>query len=217
MGYSANYDLIVCVGFFAWTIGALAFASAGSREGGLMCQATPTGRVYRTRPAGRICAAMLGLLFTVGAPLMIGPEVFGLGRRHVPTPGSDWFLFALAVSMGAAMGLLMFWLASPNEFFLDFDRRTYRHTYGAWFHQKVKAGSMDDDLEGVYLRCVSMNSRYEIGLAWKRERYWKLLGTFNRSGRADRFAEETAATLGLPLVPPPPQLKSSRDIRSGLG
>ena len=67
------------------------------------------------------------------------------------------------------------------------------------------------------VRCVSMNSRHDIGLLWKRERKWQRLAAFNRSGRADRVAEETAAALGLPLVAPPPFLKSSSDTRGGLG
>lgn len=159
---------------------------------------------------------MLGLLFTVGAPLMIGAEAFGLGRRHAPAPSSDWFLFALAVSMSAAVGLPMFWLSGPNEFRIDLDRRTYRHTYG-WPFTRVIAGAMDDDLAGVYVRCVSMNSRYDVGIFWKREQKWQRLGMFNRSGRADRVAEETAAALGLPLVAPPPYLKSATDTRGGLG
>ena len=59
--------------------------------------------------------------------------------------------------------------------------------------------------------------RYDVGLVWKRGQKWKRLVMFNRSGRADRCAEETAAALGLPLVAPPSYLKSSRDIRNGLG
>ena len=216
MGFSAKYDVIVCVAFFAWIIVALLFVSAGLREGGLICQATPTGRVCRAHPYARIFAAMLGLLFTVGALLMIGPEMLGLGQRHAPTQSSDWFLFAIFVGICAAVGLPMFWLSGPNEFLIDLDRRTYRHTYGLLFPQ-VRAGAMDDDLAGVYARCVSMNSRYDVGLVWKQGRKWQRLAAFNRSGRADRVAEETAAALGLPLVAPPPCLKSASDTRGGLG
>jgi len=216
MGISANYDVIVGVGFFAWTIVALIFASAGSQEGGLICQATSTGRVYRAHPCARIFAAMLGLLFTVGALLMIGPEMLGLGQRHAPTQSSDWFLFAIFVGICAAVGLPMFWLSGPNEFLIDLDRRTYHHTYG-WPFTRVRAGAMDDDLAGVYVWCVSMNSRYDVGLVWKRGRKWQRLAAFNRSGRAGRVAEETAAALGLPLVAPPSYLKSASDTRGGLG
>ena len=215
MGFSASYVTIVCVGFFAWTAVTLAISSASLREGGLVCQEMPTGRVYHAHPCGRIFAAMMGLLFTVGAPLIYGLEALEWAQQHQAS--SDLFPLVLLLAMNFAMGGLMFWLAGPNDFFIDLDRRTYRHVYGWSFNQQVKTGSMDDDLAGVFVRCVSMNSRYDIGLAWKRGQKWKRLVMLNRSGRADRCAEETAAALGLPLVPPPSHLKSSSDVRNGLG
>ena len=111
----------------------------------------------------------------------------------------------------------MFWLAGPNDFFIDLDRRSYRHTYDWAFHRKEITGMLDDDIAGVFVRCVSMNSRYDVGLVWKRERQWKRLVMCSFSGRADRCAEETAAALGLLLIAPPPYLKSSSDIGNGFG
>ena len=217
MGLSANYDLILGVGFLAYTIVALTFASAGLREGGLLCPATPKGSVYRAHPYGRVFAAMLGFLFTVGAPLLYGAEALNWKRSPVSMPSSDWFPFALLICMNIAMGGLTFWLAGPNDFFTDLDRRSYRHAYGWAFHRKEITGMLDDDIAGVFVRCGSMNSRYDVGRVWKRERQWKRFVMCSRSGRADRCVEETAAALGLPLVAPPPYLKSSSDIRNGLG
>ncbi len=217
MDFPASYGTLVGGGFFAWIFVALAFASAGLREGGLVCRETPTGRVYSAHPCGRIFAAMMGLLFTVYAPLMYGFMFLEPAQNQASMSGGDWFPFALLVCMNVAMGVLMFWLAGPNDFFIDLDRRTYRHTHGWAFHQKVVTGMLDDEIAGVFVRCVSMNSRYDVGLIWKRGQRWKRLVMFNRSGRADRCAEETAAALGLPLVAPPSYLKSSRDVRNGLG
>ncbi len=161
---------------------------------------------------------MIAIVLIVGCPLdLYAGGIFDAGNQRQGMTSEYWPLYCLAMFPGFAIGGTILYFSGPNDFVIDLDRRTCRHTHGWSFNQQTKTGSLNDDLAGVYVRCAAMNSRYDVGLVWKQERKWKVLGAFNRSGQADQFAEEMATTLGLPLVSPPPYLKISKDTRTGLG
>ena len=218
MGLSANYNLILrCRLLRLYHRGAdlCLCRFAGGRP------ALPGDAFGRSLPRpslwARLCSHGGSYFHHRRSPDIRSGGALNWKRPPVSMPSSDWFPFALLICMNIAMGGLTFWLAGPNDFFIDLDRRSYRHTCGWAFHRKEITGMLDDDSAGVFVRCVSMNSRYDVGLVWKRERQWKRLVMCSRSGRADRCAEETAAALGLLLIAPPPYLKSSSDIGNGFG
>jgi len=218
MGIAADRSVIVCLGFFAWTFLALAIGFCGQQSRSRQDKHSPGELAFCTPLGLRVSVIMIAIVLITGYPLvMYAGGIFDAGNQRQAMIPEYWPLYCFAAFLGVAIGGTILYYSGPNDFVIDLDRRTYRHIYGWSFNQQVKTGSLDDDLVGVYVRCASMNSRYEIGLVWKRERKWKLLGALNRSGRADHFAEETAAVLGLPLVAPPPYLKSSTDTRNGLG
>ena len=218
MGIAADRSMIVCLGFFAWTFLALAIGFRGQQSRVTQDNRSP-GEVAFCTPLGlRISVIMIAVVLMTGYPLvMYAGGIFDAANQRQAMLSEYWPLYCLAASLGVAVGGTILYYSGPNDFVMDLDRRTYCHIYGWAFNQHMKTGSLDDDLEGVYVRCVSMNSRYDVGLVWKRERKWQQLGVFSRSGKADRFAEETARALGLPLVAPPPYLKTSKDTRTGLG
>jgi hypothetical protein len=133
--------------------------------------------------------------------------------------GAAWAMFGLLESLCTAIAAPIYYASGPNDIFINLDRRTYRLVHG-WPHgPKTQEGPLED-LAGIFVWCRYMNTDYRVGIAWKNEwrsgrRRFVMLGGFNRSGAADRLAEETAATLGLPLVKPPAPLKSSNRLGSG--
>lgn len=217
MSLSANRGEIVCFGVFAWIILALVFAFAGRQDRRVLDKHTPRELAFCLPFTLRIFMVMMAVLMAAGWPLVLYAEGgFDSGGRSPSMTTDTWFLFGLNEMIGIAVGIPIFYASGPNDFVIDLDRRTYRHVYGWPFHPQVKTGTIDDEMKGIYVRCVQMNVRYDVGLIWKRTGKWKQLGMFNRSGQADRFAEETASALGLPLVSPPSSLKSSSDVRNGL-
>lgn len=218
MGIAADRSVIVCLGFFAWTFLALAIGFRGQQSRVAQDKRSPEELAFCTLLGLRVSVIMIAIVLIMGCPLeLYAGGIFDTGNQRQGMTSEYWPLYCLAVFTGVAIGGTILYFSEPDDFIINWDRRTYRHTYGWSFSQQVKTGSLDDDFAGVYVRCAAMNSRYEIGLVWKRERKWKLLGAFNRSGKADRFAEETTRALGLPLVAPPSYLKSSTDTRNGLG
>lgn len=218
MGITADRSTIVCLGYFAWIILALVLGFRSQQGQSTPDQGSPTKLAFCTPLGLRVSVIIIAAMAIAGWPLVLyGNGFFGPGGQYQTMTSEFWILFWLDEFIGSAIGGTILYFSGPNDFVINLDRRTYCHVYGWSFNQQVKIGSLDDDLAGVYVRCVSMNSRYDIGLVWKRERKWKRLGAFNRSGRADRYAEEMATTLGLPLIAPPPYLKSSSNIRNGLG
>lgn len=125
-------------------------------------------------------------------------------------------MFGLLESLCTAIGTAIFCASGPSELVVNLDRRTYRYVYGWLFHTQEIRGNVDEDMAGIYVRCVQINVRYDVGIVWKHKPGWHLLEGFNRSGRADRFAEETAALMRLPIVSPHSTLKSSSNVRDGL-
>ena len=218
MGIAADRSTIVCLGFFAWTFLALAIAFRGQQSQSRQDKYSSGELAFCTTLSLRVSVIMIAILLITGYPLvMYASGIFDAGNQRQAMVPEYWPLYSFTVLLGVIIGGTILYYSGPNEVVIDLDHRTYRHVYGWSFNQRVKTVSLNGDLSGIYVRCVSMNSRYDVGLVWKEERKWKVLGAFNRSGRADRFAEETAAALGLPLVAPPSYLKSSSDVRNGLG
>ncbi len=218
MGIAADRSTIVCLGFFAWTFLALAIGFRGQQSRDTQGKLSPGELAFCTPLSLRVSVIMIAIVLITGYPLVLyAGDIFDAGNQRQGITSEYWPLYCFAVFLGFAIGGTILYFSGPDDFVINLDRRTYRHVYGWWFNQQVKTGSLDDDLAGVFVRCVSMNSRYDVGIVWKREKMWKLLGAFNRSGKADRYAEEMAVVLGLPLVTPPLYLKSSSDTRNGLG
>ena len=170
---------------------------------------------------GRLSMMMLAVWFIVAYPLMYVGGMFHTGAPGSAMEAETWFLGGLLELMCIAVGIPIYRVSGPDDLYINLDRRSYRLVHG-WPHAPTTETGSLDDLAGVFVYCRSMNANYPVGIVWKSDwkpgqKWYVLMGAFNRSGRADRFAEETAATLGLPLVPPPPQLKSSSNVRNGLG
>ena len=209
MGISVNTALVVVGGMFGLLVLALILAMFTTLNGSRVGKSAQGEMALRTPLAMRMAFTMLGLLCTVGAPLLYGAEALNPGPHQKAMPVWAWLAFAFFMSMSAALGGLMFYAACPNDVLINLEGRTYRHIYG-WPHKrKVEVGALDE-MTGVYVTCVQVDWCYGVGIAWKSERKSSLtLGQFMRSGRADRFAEEMAAVLGLPLVEPPPNVEKA--------
>ncbi len=217
MSVPVTGEQIVGVGFFAWVILAVVFAFIDNRRerDALSKPLPPLPRktAFRKPWGVRLFMAMLALLFITGYPLMYAAGVFDVKGHRPLFTAEDWFLFGLLEVVCIAIGLPFLYLSGPNEFFLDVDRRTYRHIYGWPFHPQMREGSWEE-VAGIYVWCRRMNEQYIVGITWKRPRsHSPLLGTFSRSSQADWWAEGVATTLGLPLVDPPPSRKQSKYLR----
>jgi hypothetical protein len=216
MSHSYRSTELLCVGLFAWIILALILASVRQdrRTGGK----TPTEIAFRAPLTGRIFMLMIAVFAVAAWPLMYVGGIFGDGAAMT---ADTWFLFGLLELMCLAIGVPIYYASGPNDLLINLDQRTYRLVHGWPHNTKVQTGPMAD-LAGVFVYCRQINVDYRVGIVWKHDwksgrKWFVVLGMFNRSGQADRLAEETAATLGLPLVEPPAPFKSSTSIRNGLG
>ena len=196
--------IVSVIGGVIWIILMNVFGVVGMRGGSRLYRETATDWVSRTPAGGSIFMAMLGLLCTFWAPLFYLSVTVNPGMRHQPMSAGGWLAFALLVSMNVAMGVFCFLISGPNELRLNLDQRTYRHCYG-WRHKpQVQTGPMDD-IGGLYLQPYPNTGSYFVRIAWKTEcGSSPVLGAFTRSFPAERFIDETAEALGLPLVEPPP-------------
>jgi hypothetical protein len=210
MGHSVSSAVLAGVGLPAWLIAALILAFTPQDR----LKQTATGIVFSVPLTGRLATLMLAVFCTAAWPLLLA-GILASGDSHQPMTAASWVMFGLLESLGTVIGLALFRVCGPNELAVNLDRRTYRYTHGWPFHPTVRTGSLDEDIAGVYVRCAQMNVTYEVGIVWKHRPGWRLLDRFNRSGQADRFAEEMAAALELPLVVPPPALKTASDVRDG--
>lgn len=153
---------------------------------------------------GRTLVALFAAMFVVG-PLILATLLVGLGQARPMSSTDLLFLGLYECVAGIPFGLVCYYASGPCDLFIDLDRRTYRQTRG-WPHSPtIESGSLDEDLAGVTVHCRQMNSIYQVRLLWKPTRgpkpnWWFHLGTFNRSGQADRFAAEQAAILKLPFI-----------------
>jgi len=221
MSVPLSGEEIVGIGFFAWVALGVVFAFVSNRQERDALSKPPPPLPRETafcKPWGiRLFMALLALLIITGYPLMYAGGVIDV-RGHRPFSAAEtWTLFGLLEIICIAVGLPLLYLSGPHDFFLDVDRRTYRHVYGWPFRPQVREGSWEE-MAGVYVWCRRMNEQYIVGIAWKRPRsHGPVLGTFSRPRQADWWAEGVAATLDLPLVEPPPPRKQLTKVRNGLG
>ncbi len=157
--------------------------------------------VFRASVTGRALMALFAVLFVAAPPILF----VGLGQARPMSSTDLLFLGLYECVAGIPFGLMFFYASGPNDLSIDSDRRTYRQTRG-WPHSPtIESGLLDEDIAGIAVYCRQMNSIYQVRLLWKpargpRPNWWFQLGTFNRSGEADRFAAEQAALLKLPLI-----------------
>lgn len=221
MNVPVSGEQIVGIGFFVWVVLGVVFAFVSNRQErdfhSKPLPPLPRKTDFRAPWGLRLFMGMLALFIITGYPLMYATGVFDV-RGHRPTlTGEDWALFGLLEIICIAVGLPLLYLSGPNDFLIDLVRRTYRRVHGWPFRPRVQEGPWED-MEGIFVWYRPGNSLYHVGITWKRSRWdFQHLEMFSRSGEAERFASEIAATLGLPLVEPPPQCRNSTFVRNGLG
>ena len=212
MGFPAETACIVVGG---WLVAALVLGLVRQDRGAKSNNASEIA--YCQPLTGRLGMLMFAIWCVAAFPLMYASGIFGSGSAMT---SESWFLFGLLEIMCMAISLLIYYASGPNDLFLNLDEHTYRLVHG-WPHSpKAQTGPLSE-IAGVFVCCRQMNMDYMVGLVWKNDwksgrKWFVILGRFNRSGQADRLAQETAAVLGLPLVSPPSSLKSSSDVRNGL-
>jgi len=217
MGVSLTGEQIVGIGFFAWVVLGVVFAFIDNRRERDARRKPllplPRKTAFRKPWGIRLFMAMFALLIITGYPLLYAVGAFDV-RGHRPIFTTEtWTLFGIVEIIGIATGLPLLYVSGPNEFFLDVERRTYRHVYGWPFRPQVREGSWEE-MAGIYVWCRRMNEQYIVGIAWKRpQSHSPVLGAFSRPRQADWWAEGVAATLDLPLVEPPPPCKQSTRVR----
>lgn len=208
------------IGFFAWVVLGVVFAFVSNRQErdarSKPLPPLPRKTAFRVPWGARLFMAMLAIFFITGWPLMYAGDILNPGSHHPLVTAETWSLRGLLEMICIAVSLPLLYLSGPNEFFLDLDRRTYRHVYGWQFRPQVREGTFEE-MAGVYVWCRQRNSQYIVGIRWKRPRsHSPVLGTFAGSSQASRYAEEIAIALGVPLVEPPPQCRNSTSGRNGL-
>ncbi len=204
------------IGFFAWVVLGVVFAFVSNRQErdarSKPLPPLPRKTAFRAPWGFRLFMVLFALVIITGYPLMYVAGVFDV-RGHRPLfTAETWALFGLLEIICIAVGLPLLYLSGPNDLFLDVDRRTYRRVYGWPFRPCVQEGPWED-MAGVYMWYRPRNSLYHVGITWKRSRWdFQHLEMFSRSDEADQFAAWVVATLGLPLVEPPPPC---RNLTSG--
>ena len=210
-----DIHVVLVIGLFLWLIVALILAFVSRQKGGKRSASNPCEIDFR-RPFTDRLAAMMMALWVIVAPFIFFVFV-GSGSSSAKTSDEFWPLFWLYESMAIAIGTAIYYASGPNDLFVNLDSRTYRLIHG-WPHSpKVQTGVMDD-IAGVFIWCRYINGDYRVGIVWKNDwkpgrQWYVILGGFNRSGRADRFAEEIMAKLNMPLVNPPSCFKSRTSLR----
>ena len=215
MSVPVTGEQVVGIGFFAFVVLGVIFAFIDNRrardERNKPLPPLPRETAFRKPRGVRLFMALLAAFIITGYPLLYAVGAFDVRGHRPHFTAETWTLFGIVEIIGIATGLPLLYLSGPNEFFLDVERRTYRHVYGWPFRPQVREGSWEE-MAGVYVRFIRMtyNEQYIVGIAWKCPRsHSPVLGAFSRPRQADRWAEGVAATLDLPLVEPPPSRKQS--------
>ncbi len=151
MGISLSNDEILGIGFFTLVLLGVAFAFIDNRrERADRDKPLPIITTFRVPWGGRLFMAFIAFACIAGYPL-IYVEGFFNSRGHRPVLTADaWLLFGLLEMIGIAVGIPIFYAAGPNDFFLDIDRRTYRHVYGWPFRPRTREGSWGEWSASMY-------------------------------------------------------------------
>ena len=219
MSISISGEEIVGIGFFAWVVLGVIFAFVGNRRErdarSKPLPPLPRKTDFRAPWGIRLFMAVLAAFIITAYPLLYAVGAFDVRGQRPHFTAETWALFGILEIICIAVGLPLLYLSGPNDYFLDVDRRTYRRIHGWPFRPRIQEGPWAD-MAGVYIWYRPGNSLYHVGITWKRSRWdFEHLEMFRRADEAEQFALGIAATLGLPLVEPPPPCRNSTPARSG--
>ena len=209
--------MLVGISYFGWIITALVFAANGLRDGSLRVSSRQASLEFRKRIGERVFGAMMAAFCIGTVPLLFWMNTDVSIQRH-QTPHAltslDYFLGFCLFCLTGSLGIVMLYLAGPNDLFLDKDRHNYRFVSGWPICSQIQTGAWED-IAGIYVKRVSGSRSgisYLVAIAWRQERRnFPLLGRFRREEDAEAMAEELSANLELPRVLPPPPGKTAVD------
>ncbi len=173
----------------------------GMQQGKHLSPASPNELVSRKPFILRIGGAFYGVFILLG-PFMILSEA-AEDHQSLGAAGSLMFLLMLTICIG--FGGLSFRLAGPDELHLHLDTRTYSRITGWPFFPQTRSGPWLH-FWGVYVGKTSRTDIYIVGIRSSVLRERISLGHYGSQLAAERFADEMAAQLDLPRVPPPSPL-----------
>lgn len=156
----------------------------------------PGGFALRRPWEVNVLFVLISLMGLLGPLALVGGNL----RFHAVLRRETWIEIGVFVGICWLGAAFLIWLSGPQEIAVDEKQRTYRRSEGWPPFRRVSAGSLSD-LSGVWIEPNTNADKYWVCVGWQGKRGSMVVEQFSSSLEgAQYFANELAATLGIPCL-----------------